>query len=151
MLNQSRTPRRLGPRITFEIDVKRLFLSFAVLHVFAAELTVFIYFDTFCVIALVLHRSVIAAFAIATSQRDDDSVVFLSHFPKLLPVSFFSRGTGSGTLQPKKKAKKNCLPEVASPQYIQPLEILSTKQRQRNQHNRSFPGPQGSSTTYKMS
>lgn len=88
------------------------------LHVFAAELTVFIYFDTFCVVALVFHRGVVAAFAIATSQRDDDSVVFLSHFPELLPVSFLSRGTGSRHLATKKEGEKNCLPEVASAQYI---------------------------------
>ena len=32
------------------------------------------------VIFLVFHRRVVAALASATCQRDDDSVVFLSHF-----------------------------------------------------------------------
>lgn len=33
------------------------------------------------IVLFVFHTGVVAAFTFATSQRDDDAVVFLGHFP----------------------------------------------------------------------
>ena len=50
------------------------------LFVGAASLAVFFDLDTIGIVAFVLHRRVVAAFALAASKSDDDSVVLLGHF-----------------------------------------------------------------------
>lgn len=57
----------------------RLALGFFVLEVLTAPLAVFVDTQSVRIVLLVLHRRVVAAFASATSQRDDDPVFLLGH------------------------------------------------------------------------
>jgi hypothetical protein len=43
------------------------------------------------IVLLVFHARVVTAFAIAASQRDDDSIVFLRHVSKPLTLLFSGR------------------------------------------------------------
>lgn len=81
----------------------------------AASLAIFLDLDAIRIIAFVLHRRVIAAFALAASERDDDSVVLLGHCYVLgwaackaprgqLSLAFLS------ILMERKEGKKNCPP-----------------------------------------
>jgi len=62
-------------RITANGD---LLLGLLVLYMLAAVAAVLLDVQSVRVILFVFHRRVIASFASAASQRDDDSVVFLS-------------------------------------------------------------------------
>ncbi len=79
--------------------------------VFTAGLAVFLDLDAIGIVTLVFHRRVVAAFALAASKRDDDSVVFLGHDIFLCALI--------GPLLRKRRQKK-LPPEVAEDQYIQP-------------------------------
>lgn len=59
--------------------MRALLLGFFVFHVLAARFAIFFDLDAIGIVSLILHRRVIAAFALAARQRDDDSVVLLSH------------------------------------------------------------------------
>jgi hypothetical protein len=56
-----------------------LFLRLFVLRVLFAVTAVLAYSKPVRIVSLVFHGCVIATFAIATSQREDDTVVFLGH------------------------------------------------------------------------
>ncbi len=50
------------------------------IDVLTAELAELFDFESVGIVSLVLHRGVVATFASAASQCDDDSVLFLCHF-----------------------------------------------------------------------
>lgn len=60
-----------------------LFFGLFVFDVLTTELAVFMQVKSFRIVLLVFHGCVIASFAFATSQGDDDPVVFFSHDNKL--------------------------------------------------------------------
>ena len=66
----------MSPRVNQLID---LALGFFVLEVLTAPLAILVDVQSVRIVLLVLHRRVVAAFACATSKRDDDPVVLLGH------------------------------------------------------------------------
>lgn len=66
-----------------------------VLDVLPTIAAILLYIESVRVILFVLHRCVIAAFAGATGQRDNDSVVFLSH--RLTPANITIHAKGACT------------------------------------------------------
>lgn len=94
-----------------------LLLGLFVLSVLFAPAAVFRDVQSVRIVFLVFHARVVAAFAIATSERDDNAVVFLRHVPKPLNLCRFGKQMLSTRTE-----KKDPLPGVNAAFY----RLLST-------------------------